>query len=198
MIRSRILTVPLVAVLLALATGVALGAGPLTDTRSSAAEPAAGDALGAQRAGVPRPVRGRRLRPSCTPDAWPRRPVALVTMPGADQATVSALTSQVKAAGGQLTGIYAVGSQLVDAQQKSLVDTLGSELDKAAQRPVSKTATTYPRIGQLLAVALATRGTTASQQPSDDVIGGPPEPGRGQPARRAQGLARPRRRWCSS
>ena len=36
MIRSRVYAVPLVAVLLALATGIALGAGPLTTTRSSA------------------------------------------------------------------------------------------------------------------------------------------------------------------
>ena len=36
MIRSRVYAVPLVAVLLALATGIALGAGPLTSTRSDA------------------------------------------------------------------------------------------------------------------------------------------------------------------
>ena len=36
MIRSRVFAVPLVAVLLALATGIALGAGPLGTTGSSA------------------------------------------------------------------------------------------------------------------------------------------------------------------
>ena len=98
-----------------------------------------------------------------------RRPVALVTMPGADPATVAALTSQVKAAGGQLTGDYAVGSQLVDAEQKSLVDTLGSSSTASSSSRSPRTATTYPRIGQLVAVALATRGT-AARQPTDDAI----------------------------
>ena len=168
MIRSRTLTVPLVAVLLALATGVALGAGPLTDTRSSAAEPSRVTPSSPSVPAYPDQF-AAAVSSQLYAGRLARRPVALVTMPGADQATVTALTSQVKAAGGQLTGIYAVGSQLVDAQQKSLVDTLGAELNKELNTPVSKTATTYPRIGQLVAVALATRGT-ASQQPSDDVI----------------------------
>jgi hypothetical protein len=167
-IRSRRLTVPLVAVLLALATGVALGAGPLTDTRSSAAEPSPASPTSPTAPAYPDQF-AAAVSSQLYAGRLARRPVALVTMPGADQATVSALTSQVKAAGGQLTGIYPVGSQLVDAEQKSLVDTLGAELNKELSTPVSRTATTYPRIGQLVAVALATRGST-SRQPSDDVI----------------------------
>ena len=54
MIRSRSYAVPLIAVLLALATGIALGAGPLTDTGSSAS---------------PVPGPGRRL-PSGYSDAF--------------------------------------------------------------------------------------------------------------------------------
>ncbi len=168
MIRSRSYTVPLVAVLLALATGVALGAGPLTDTRSSAAEPPPSAPASPSAPAYPDQF-AAAVSSELYAGRLSSRPVALVTMPGADQATVAALTSQVKAAGGQVSGVYAVGSQLVDAQQKSLVDTLGAELNKELSSPVSRTATTYPRIGQLLAVALATRGTR-SRQPSDDVI----------------------------
>jgi hypothetical protein len=164
-IRSRVYAVPLVAVLLALATGIALGAGPLSTTGSSAA---------------PAPS-----TTSAAPDAYPdafaasvaarlyanglsRRPVAVVTLPGADPATVSALTSQVKLAGGTVSGVYPVGSQLVDAEQKSLVDTLGVQLGKQLQGQVAANTSTYPRIGQLLAIGVATPGTSPGQ-PNDDV-----------------------------
>lgn len=165
MIRHRSYAVPLTAVLLALATGVALGAGPLTDTGS--------DASPAPRVITPAPA-------STYPDAFAasvatdlyrqglsRRPVAVVSLPGAAPATVAALTSQVKAAGGQVTATYAVESQMVDAGQKSLVDTLGVQLAKQARGATTSNATTYPRIGQLLAAAVANRGTTAGQ-PGDD------------------------------
>ncbi len=165
MIRSRVYAVPLVAVLLALATGIALGAGPLTSTGSNA-DPAPS---------VPSPAAGSRY-----PDAFAasvaaqlyqgglsRRPVALVTLPGADPATVSALTAQVKLAGGALSGTYPVGSQMVDAEQKSLVDTLGVQLARQLRTPIDKAASTYPRIGQLLAVAIATRGTSGGPPGTD-------------------------------
>jgi hypothetical protein len=163
-IRSRAYAVPLVAVLLALATGVALGAGPLSTTGSSA-EPAptttSADARypDAFAASVASRLYGNGLS---------RRPVALVTLPGADPATVSALTSQIKLAGGSVSGVYPVGSQLVDAEQKSLVDTLGVQLGKQLQGQVATNTSTYPRIGQLLAIGVATTGTSPGQ-PNDDV-----------------------------
>jgi len=161
-IRSRVYAVPLVAVLLALATGIALGAGPLSTTGSSA-EPAPAtstpgpdarysDAFAAS-------VAARLYAKGLS-----RRPVALVTLPGADPATVSALSSQITLAGGTVSGVYPVGSQMVDAEQKSLVDTLGLQLGKQLHGQVAAHTSTYPRIGQLLAIAIATRGTTAGQQ----------------------------------
>jgi hypothetical protein len=164
-IRHRSYVVPLTAVLLALATGVALGAGPLTDTGSSAST--------APRVVTPAPsstypdLFAASVAPDLYRDGLSRRPVALVTLPGADPATVAALTSQVKAAGGQVAGTYAVDPQMVDAQQKSLVDTLGIQLAKQVRGATSKDATTYPRIGQLLAIAVANRGNAAGQ-PDDD------------------------------
>ena len=157
MIRSRSYAVPLTAVLLALATGVALGAGPLDDTRSDASTgprvvTQAPDATYAD-------AFAASVAPRLYADGLSRRPVALVTMPGADPATVTALTSQIKAAGGQVTGTYAVQGQLVDARQKSLVDTLGIQLAKQVRSQVDRRATTYPRIGQLVAVAAANRGS---------------------------------------
>ena len=75
------------------------------------------------------------VAPRLYADGLSRRPVALVTMPGADPATVTALASQIKAAGGQVAGTYAVQGQLVDARQKSLVDTLGIQLAKQVRVP---------------------------------------------------------------
>jgi hypothetical protein len=163
-IRSRSYAVPLTAVLLALATGVALGAGPLDDTRSDAStgprtvtqapDPTYPDTFAAS------------VGPSLYADGLSRRPVAVLTMPGADPATVAAMTSQIKAAGGQVAGTYAVQRQLVDGEQKSLVDTLGVQLAQQVRQKIDKSATTYPRIGQLVAVAVADTG--GSSVPAGD------------------------------
>jgi hypothetical protein len=165
-IRSRSYAVPLVAVLLALAVGVALGAGPLTSTRSSA-DPGPAAVAPAAQARYPDTF-AASVASRLYDDGLSRRPVALVTMPGADPATVAALTTQVKAAGGQLTGTFPVQSQLVDPGQKSLVDTLGSQLGKQLHGTVvDRAASTYPRIGELLAVAVANRGGALGQPNAD-------------------------------
>lgn len=160
MIRHRSYAVPLTAVLLALATGVALGAGPLTDTGSSAAS-------------GPRVVRqapsddyadafAQATASRLYAHGLSRRPVAIVTLPGASPETVSALAQQIRAAGGQVSATYAVLGQLVDAQQKSLVDTLGIQLAQQVKGEIDPRASTYPRIGQLVAVAAANRGHAAA------------------------------------
>ncbi|WP_191907938.1 copper transporter [Nocardioides cynanchi] len=166
MIRSRGYAVPLVGVLLALATGIALGAGPLTDTGSSAA-PGPAVHQPAPQAGYADAFAGA-VATRLYGNGLSRRPVAVLTAPGADPATVAAVTAQVKAAGGQVSGTYALGSQLVDPQQKSLVDTLGAELGKQLHAHLDRSATTYPRIGELLAVAAANRGNSVGQV-NDDV-----------------------------
>lgn len=165
MIRSRAYAVPLVAVLLALATGIALGAGPFSTTGSSA-EPAPATATSAPDARYPDAF-AASVASRLYADGLSRRPVALVTLPGADEATVSALTSQIELAGGSIAGTYPVDAQLVDAEQKSLVDTLGVQLGKQLHGLVDQDTSTYPRIGQLLGIAVATRGTSPGQLDDD-------------------------------
>ena len=169
MIRSRSLHRPLVAVLLALATGVALGAGPLTDTRSSAAEPSRTTPSSPSAPAYPDQF-AAAVSSQLYAGRLARRPVALVTMPGADQATVTALTSQVKAAGGQLTGVYAVGSQLVDAEQKSLVDTLGRRAQQRARVPRSRRPPPPTRASVSWSRSPSPPAGATARQPSDDVI----------------------------
>lgn len=167
MIRTRRYAVPLTAVLLALATGVALGAGPLTDTGSSASpsRPAvASGASGHYGDEFAASVAGRLYDHGLT-----RRPVAVLTLPGADARTVTALEAQVRAAGGLVSGTYAVQPQLVEASQKNLVDTLGSQLGRQLKGRIDPQASTYPRIGELVALAVGNRGSAAARPGSDAV-----------------------------
>ena len=155
MISFRNYVVTLVAVFVALAAGVALGGGPLselgrpTDTAPASADTGAADRFGdAFARSVAQRVYGEGLKD---------HPVAVLVMPGVDPATVTALERQVTRAGGRVTATYPLGGQLVDGGQKSLVDTLGSQLMTQLGGGVSQSASTYPRIGQLLGVAVATR-----------------------------------------
>ena len=86
------------------------------------------------------------------------RSVAVVTVPGADEQVVTALTEQVTAAGGTVSARYDLSADIVDPGQKSLVDTLGSQLlTQQAEGDVAAEASTYDRIGQLLGLAVATK-----------------------------------------
>lgn len=168
MIRSRSYVVPLVAVLLALATGIALGAGPLTETGSDAATGSSSRSSGRGGSDDPYPDQfAGAVSGALYQHGLAGRPVAVVTMPGADPATVTALDSQIREAGGQVVATYPVDFQLVDPEQKSLVDTLGAQLRSQLHGQVSASASTYPRAGQLLGVAVATTGT-AVRPPSGD------------------------------
>jgi hypothetical protein len=158
--------VSLVAVFLALAAGVALGGGPLSDlgrddtpasatTREDrAADRAAsyGDQFAAASAAT---LYDERLH---------GRSVSIVRMPDAAGDVVSALGAQVEEAGGTVAATYDVQPTLVDAGEKSLVDTLGSQLmTQLGSGAVSTDASTYVRIGQLLGLAVA-----ATELPADD------------------------------
>lgn len=163
MISFRTHVVTLVSVFAALAVGVVLGGGPLSEVgrdESSAAEVTelrAAAARGEQASDF-----GDRFAGAAAGALYAgrlaERQVAVVTLPGADESTVAALVEQVGAAGGAVSVTQALGAPLVSSEQKSLVDTLGSQL--VAQLPketVTGEATTYERMGQLLGFALATK-----------------------------------------
>ena len=158
-LRHHVLTI--VAVFLALAAGIVLGGGPLSDvgpavtsaSKERASAPTETDAKGAFTEAfvstLAPPLAGGRLAD---------RGVALVTVPGADEQLVTALAGQVEAAGGAVTARYDLGADLVDPAQKSLVDTLGSQLlTQQADGLVAAEASTYDRIGQLIGLAVASK-----------------------------------------
>jgi len=162
--------VSLVAVFLALAVGVALGGGPLSelgrdDTPASASTRADqqqarrqvgfGDQFAA--AAAPR-LYGNGLR---------NHPVAILTLPGAHRDVVSALTAQVQQAGGTVTGTFQAERSLVAASEKALVDTLGSQLmTQLGDDVVPADSSTYDRMGRLVGLAVSGSQVSADQADS--------------------------------
>jgi hypothetical protein len=158
-LRHHLLTI--VAVFLALAAGIVLGGGPLSDVGPTAATSSgeADTAPAADRAQTDYTESVvSALGPATVSGRLADRSVAVVTVPGADEQVVTALTEQVTAAGGTVSARYDLSADIVDPGQKSLVDTLGSQLlTQQAEGDVAAEASTYDRIGQLLGLAIATK-----------------------------------------
>lgn len=156
--------VAVVAVVLALATGIALGAGPLSrqalfPARVATAPPVAdhdeGDELAHDLAVA--------VGPALTRERLTGRSVAVVSTPGADDAIVEELVTGIEQAGGSTTGRWQVGRSLVAAGETALVDTLGEQLvEQVGDDVADPEAPTYERMGQLLGAAVATRGERAA------------------------------------
>ncbi len=157
MITFRHFLTSLVAVFLALAVGIVLGGGPLSDVTDPAPAPAAATQDGdAGAAGAYADGFAGAVGPLLTSAKLADRGVAVVTVPGVNEETLTALADQVSAAGGAITGRYTLTDTMVLPEQKSLVDTLGSQLMTQQDKTIAADATTYDRIGQLLGVAIAT------------------------------------------
>ena len=163
MISFRSHVVSLLAVFLALAVGVVLGGGPLSELGrgatadgGTASSSAAGKDLKQATAYADTfalSTAGRALNHGLAGHT-----VVLMALPGAPDGQLNALAGLVGTAGGTVVARYQLQSSLFDGNQGSLVDTLGSQLatmvgDKAV-------LTAYPRIGRLL--GLATTTTTSA------------------------------------
>ena len=156
-LRHHVLTI--VAVFLALAVGIVLGGGPLSDVGPSVAAASKDKDAAPAEAQAGADYNSAFLSavgPAMVGGRLADRSVALVTVPGADEQLVTALTDAVASAGGTVTARYSLADDLVDPGQKSLVDTLGSQLLTQQGDAIAADASTYDRIGQLLGLALAT------------------------------------------
>ena len=167
MTTFRYHVVSLLAVLLALAAGIALGGGPLsevgradgaTDGGSSSRTAALSDRLDA--AGVASGFQDRvatGFGARAVRGLLDGRAVAIVVMPGADDKVVGGLSTAVEDAGATLTGQYTLTPRMLAPDGKSLVDTLGSQVAESVKDvDVPAEATTYDRMGQLIGRAVAT------------------------------------------
>ena len=166
MISYRHHVVSLVAVFLALSVGVVLGGGPLSelgrDDHSASASSTRAD-RSAQRTATFGDDFASASAPALYADRLDNHLVSIIAMPGADNDVVSGLSAQIRSAGGEVAGTYGVQPVLVDPSQKSLVDTLGSQLmTQLGGNAVSRDASTYDRIGQLIGLAVA-----SSNEPPD-------------------------------
>ncbi len=175
MITFRYHIVSLVSVFLALAIGIALGGGPLKGEvdNSLVKELAARKKVQAEQR-----LEIRRLRATSTfTDGYAKAtaptvlagrlkgvPVAVVSLPGADRATVSSLQDLVQTSGGTLVGRYRVGDKLGDDANKGLVDQLGTQLmAEAADVQMPDDVSSYQRFGLLLGRAIGTRSKAAQR-----------------------------------
>jgi hypothetical protein len=146
----------LVAVFVALAVGIVLGGGLLSDVTEAASTEASAPAEDtAPQAAYTESFTGA-VAPGLVAGRLTDRQVALVTVPGADEQVVTALTERIAAAGGAVTARYDLTETMVGPDQKTLVDTLGSQLMTQQGDAIAAEATTYDRIGQLLGLAVAT------------------------------------------
>jgi hypothetical protein len=173
-ISFRYHVVSLVAVLLSLAAGVVLGGGPLSDLGRSDKAPAvtATDAGDARQEAAFADALATQGATRLYADGLEGSAVVLVSLPGASDTTRNALAEQVQAAGATVGGTYAIQPTLVDTGEKTLVDTLGSQL--MTQLPdgvVSADADTYTRLGELLGVALTTTNTRGTKPLGDQSTG---------------------------
>lgn len=169
MISFRHHVVSLIAVLLALAAGVVLGGGPLAavSDQVSPESTAADDEDGPSHAQADyADTLAASVAETAYADLLDGVPVSLLVMPGADDATVRTLEEQIALAGGSIGGRWLVQDALVTPSEKTLVDSLGSQLaTQQAKDDVPAGATTYDRIGQLIGLAIATPQDKA--QPAD-------------------------------
>ena len=168
MIPLRQHVASLVAVFLALAVGIALGGGPLAsgdddgDNRSSGrssgrasptAQPSATTAPRTDYGDAFASAGAARLYA----DGLAGHATAILTLPDADTVQVKALQTQVIAAGGAITGTFAVATGMVDPANESAVDTTSVALMNQLGDPrIEPTAPVYERMGELLGVAVAT------------------------------------------
>ena len=176
-LRRHVIAV--VAALFALAVGIALGGGPLSyvsdadqdssdtshrdpaDDGESPAPPsdAFEDAFAA--AVAARLYDGRNLG----------HPTAILSMPGADPDVVEAMSTQIKAAGGGLTGVYELSGDATDLSKTSEIDSLGSQLmTELDDSRVDPSAPTYVRFGQLIGLAMSTPVKTGGLRPDDGAL----------------------------
>lgn len=158
MISFRYHLSTLVAVFLALAVGVVLGGGPLSELGRSDDTPAADSAPALAQARAEAEQAESALlsaAPSLYAQGLDGTTVTVLRLPGVSDATEAGVVAQIEAAGGTAQ-TWQAGDSLVSANDKALVDTMGSQLQQ--QLPdglITEGATTYNRIGELIAVALA-------------------------------------------
>ncbi len=177
MISFRYHVVSLVAVLLALAAGVALGSGPLQREGPDGSGDREAEALAVAEARLEELEEGQAFEEAYAEatagellgGVLDGRTVTLVSLPGAADATLSTVSDMVAEAGGEISARVSFEEKLLDVANRQLVDELATQLHDSVQRSVDVPAGAggYERAGVLLANAIAS--TRAGGRPVNDV-----------------------------
>ena len=164
MITFRYHVISLVAVLLALAVGIALGGGPLQRTAGESATSDSESLVATQsRLNLLLETAGfadayaEETAGQVLARALDGRAVTLLTLPGADDADAQQLTRMVGRAGGSVTARAAIDEKLLDVGERQLVSELATQLadsvGKAVEMPADVTG--YDQLAVLVAHALS-------------------------------------------
>ena len=163
MIDFRYHVVSIVAVFLALATGIVLGAGPLKGpidqqlVKAAEEDRADKQLLRAQldRANEQDDFQdafARSVSTSLLQDRLDGRSVALVLLPGADQEIADGVADDIVAAGGSVTGRVQLQPDLLDPQNRQVAEGLaGQVLEQVDEVPPTEGASSYELVGYSLA-----------------------------------------------
>jgi hypothetical protein len=161
-IEFRYHVISIAAVFLALATGIALGAGPLTGgVNPQAASAAEQD----RQAKVLQTQLDQAAQRDSFSDAYARatagqllqgrlegRGVVLVLLPGAEGDIANRVAEQIAAAGGSVTGTLEVQPALLDPQNRKVAEGLAMQvLERVQEVPPTDGASTYELVGYSLA-----------------------------------------------
>jgi hypothetical protein len=176
-ISFRYHVVSLLAVLLALAAGVALGSGPLQREASDGSGASDAEALAAADARVEQ-LEEKQAFDAAYAEATAGkllagrldgRTVTVVSLPGSADATLTSVAEMVTEAGGEVTARVSFEEKILDVANRQLVDELATQMHDSVKRRVDVPAgaSGYERVGVLLAHAIAT--PRAGGRPVDDV-----------------------------
>lgn len=151
MIRRNIVSV--VAACGALAVGIALGGGPLSDLGHADPKPvsprtqATGEVREQAATGS---AFAKEVGPRLLAGTLTGQRVTVFAMPGADPSTVQALAAQVKTAGGAVGNTVQLLPAALDPARKAFADTLSTQLGKQFGDRIKSGLSTYPRLGQVV------------------------------------------------
>ncbi|KRC63854.1 hypothetical protein ASE12_03190 [Aeromicrobium sp. Root236] len=164
MINFRFHLVSIAAILLALAAGVALGSGPLDDTGDSLRgdEVATQDAVDPGLAAFESGYAGRTSA-ALLKDKLKGQTVVVLTVPGTSAAEAKGVTTNLQAAGADVTGEVNLTSKLLDASGRQFAESVAQQA--ASNVPgVDAAGDSYGRVGSALGRALLADKATAPDE----------------------------------
>lgn len=159
MISFRHHLLSIVAVFVALAVGVILGGGPLSELGRDGDDDAPREAAGADDASVRAEFAdgfAADVAPTLYGERLEGQQIALVTLAGADTDVVDGVVDQIEGAGGAIAGRYAGREKLTVPSEQGFVESLGTQLadDNELTDSIPSDLSSHERIGRLLGRAI--------------------------------------------